>query len=306
MKKLIITLLIGLSGLNLAKAQTRSDFSVRYLVTYEETTKRYTAWVVPDYDTPNVNNGATEETGITAQVTLKVPRDFVLTDIQDAKGTWDKKPTKLGTQPIFASIGADPTAAYYVIGKTPTPTNFGEFKQGEPVSMFSFRSQDQTKAAVSILESNDPFVDLANKHLALNVGSSFYSQSGQSMKATAKPLEQFARGTQMTDVLANMSKKLNGLSHDAIATEAVGNFQVLAYPNPVKTNLTVTYFSSQEGANVRLDLVDLQGVTQQSIQQKAKAGFNTTQVPMTQLTSVMYLLQTSSNGQVVTQRILKQ
>jgi len=167
--------------------------SVRFQITYQGSDQRYTVWVVPNYSTPNPNNQGTTEKGATAQVTLAVPKDFLIRDIQDIKGQWDKNPFKLGPgQPNqdWAGTGLDMSTAYYVIGKNPLETDYGSFVRSTPVALFSFRG-DQCQGRLRVLDSNDPFIALANDRYSLNVANSFYSRSGQSVMGNQRPVEQF-------------------------------------------------------------------------------------------------------------------
>lgn len=215
----LIATLIAVASLTGVQAQSESAYPVKYMITYEATTNSYTAWVVPEYSLPNVNNGDTEEKGATAQVTVKVPNGFTITAIRDLKGTWEKTPSKIGGQTALLNAGADAAFGYYVIGKSPSETNYGAFIRGEPVALFTFSGQGGNPADVTVLETNDPFVQLADRELALNVGSSFYSRSGQAATSLAKPLEQFAAKTSMPTVLADMAEKLAHISRDLVRLE---------------------------------------------------------------------------------------
>src|ERR1051326_5747097 len=97
MKQLCTCFLWGcfLLGGYLAVAQ-QSQNTVDYQVTYNVTTGRYTAWVVPNYPTPNGNNPSNDELGGTAQFTIKVPLSFSITNVQDLTGSWEKNPIRLG------------------------------------------------------------------------------------------------------------------------------------------------------------------------------------------------------------------
>ncbi|WP_428657679.1 DUF7507 domain-containing protein [Runella sp.] len=173
-----------------AIAQQLSTNQVNYQLTYNSATQTYTVWVVPQYATPNANNPNANEFGATAQVSLKVPKDFVIQNITDIKGTWDKNPVKLGNQSIFTPAGLDPNYLYYVIGKTSTEANYGAFSSGTPVSLFTFQS-NACFGAVGILAKTDPFVAVAKNLASLNTAGSFYSRSGQSTSGNVIPLEQF-------------------------------------------------------------------------------------------------------------------
>ena len=173
-----------------AIAQDLSTNQVNYQLTYNSSTQVYTVWVVPQYNTPNSNNPEANELGATAQVSLKVPKDFVIQNITDIRGTWEKSPVKLGTQPAFSTSGLDPNYLYYVIGKTSTEVNYGPFSSGTPVSLFTFQG-NACYGAVGVLAKTDPFVAAAKTLASLNTACSFYSRSGQATSGNVIPLEQF-------------------------------------------------------------------------------------------------------------------
>jgi len=107
----VFTLLLLISST--VKGQISSN-TVKYQVTYNPANQVYTAWVVPDYGVPNANNSTSTELGGTAQFSLAVPKDFVITNITDVKGTWtkvdDSSFRKLGPgQPNQVWTGLDPT-----------------------------------------------------------------------------------------------------------------------------------------------------------------------------------------------------
>ncbi len=182
--------LILLFGLIPATAQQLSTNQVNYQLTYDVNSQLYKVWVVPKYATPNANNSDTNEFGATAQVSLKVPKDFVIQNITDIKGFWEKSPLKLGSQSVFSSAGLDPNYNYYVIGKAPTETNYGPFVSGAPVALFTFKG-NSCNGPVGILAKNDPFVAAAKNLALLNTACSFYSRSGQAISGNVVPLEQF-------------------------------------------------------------------------------------------------------------------
>jgi uncharacterized repeat protein (TIGR01451 family) len=192
-KKLLTFTWIGLAwvlGMIPAIAQQLSTNRVNYQLTYDVATQIYTVWVVPQYNTPNANNSDPNEFGATAQVSLKVPKDFVIQNITDIRGTWEKNPLKLGSQAVFSSAGLDPNYLYYVIGKTATETNYGPFASGTPVSLFTFKG-NACSGPVGILGKVDPFVAAAKNLASLNTACSFYSRSGQVASGNVVPLEQF-------------------------------------------------------------------------------------------------------------------
>ncbi|GAB3991970.1 hypothetical protein GCM10028807_23790 [Spirosoma daeguense] len=193
MKQLFTYMLWGcfLLGNYLAEAQQSSN-KVDYEVTYDVTTGRYIAWVVPRYNTPNANNPGNDELGGTAQFTIKVPSSFSITNVQDLTGSWDKNPIRLGpgnpnqtyTTPLNANFN------YFVIGKAPNEVNYGRFTSGTRIALFSFAGNGCFGEIIP-LPPGDPFIAAADNDLSLNVANSFYSRSGQPSGGNQAPLEQF-------------------------------------------------------------------------------------------------------------------
>ncbi|HAK80629.1 MAG TPA: T9SS C-terminal target domain-containing protein, partial [Runella sp.] len=105
------------------KSQTSTN-TIRYQITYETVKQLYTVWIIPGYNTPNTFNADTAERGPTAQVTLRVPKSFLITEVIGVKGEWDKTPLRLGpnepNQSFFNSLSD--AYRYYVIGKSATET----------------------------------------------------------------------------------------------------------------------------------------------------------------------------------------
>lgn len=182
--------LIWFLGFVPAIAQQLSTNQVNYQLTYDASNQIYTVWVVPQYATPNANNSDANEFGATAQVSLKVPKDFVIQNITDVIGNWEKSPLKLGSQAGFTSANLDPNYLYYVIGKTPAEVNYGSFANGTPVKLFTFKG-NACYGPVGILAKADPFVAAAKSLASLNTACSFYSRSGQTTSGNVIPLEQF-------------------------------------------------------------------------------------------------------------------
>ena len=187
---MLILLLIS----SVVKGQISSN-TVKYQVTYNSSNQIYTAWIIPDYSVPNANNSSSTELGGTAQFTIVVPKDFVITNITDIKGIWtkvnDSAFRKLGPgQNGQVWTGLDQTLNYYVIGKAPKETDYGTFATGVPVALFSFTG-NSCYGIVKALPANDPFITIADAIYGLNVGNSFYSRSGQPSGGNQKPMEQF-------------------------------------------------------------------------------------------------------------------
>lgn len=194
MKRYVSVLIWSYLLLNawMSYAQLSSN-AVGFQVTYDQASGRYTAWVVPQYSLPNANNSGTTERGGTAQFTLKVPASFVIQDITDVRGAWDKSPLRLGPGNAgqdWSGSGLDPAVNYYVIGKSPSETNYGPFVSGTPVALFTFRGNG-CFGPISPLEPGSPFIAQADQRFSLNVANSFYTVSGQPPGGNQNPLEQF-------------------------------------------------------------------------------------------------------------------
>lgn len=302
MKRLLICLVLGLTtlGLKPALAQSLSAHRVQYMVTYDAQTQRFTAWVVPQYATPNANNPETDEYGVTAQLALKAPREFVITEVADKTGNWEKQPRKLGTQPILQQAGADPTSAYYIIGKTPTETRYGPFQEGVPLALFTFKGKGGDPHQVQALTNEDPFVGLASGKLSLNVTSSFYSRSGQPALAAARPQEQFHRPTTLPQVMKQL-QVLAGVS--AAPTEEAVPFVV--YPNPTQDEVHLQVFSLRSANPVSLEVVDGKGVRQRAERHLASEGVNTLLLRVADLPGGTYLIKTQVDDKVLVKTLVK-
>ncbi len=189
-KTRIIILLSFIATLGFSQ---QSINTVSFRLTYDVNTALYTAWVVPNYNVPNIYNSLTTEIGATAQFTLVVPKDFVIQNITDIRGVWDKTPLKFGPgQPgqDWTGYSLDPNFNYYAIGKSPSETDYGTFLNGQQVALFTF-SANACFGEVSVLPPNSPFITAADELYSLNVGNSFYSRSGQPAGGNQNPLEQF-------------------------------------------------------------------------------------------------------------------
>ncbi len=178
-------------GLDLSAQQSAN--TVSYKITYDFSTERYTVWVVPEYSVPNTNNSNGTESGATAQVSLAVPKDFVIANVTDVTGSWEKNPLKLGPgQPNqdWSSVALDAETNYYVIGKSSEETNYGSFTAGVDVPLFTFAG-NACFGQIRIINPNEPFIAAADNIFSLNVANSFYSRSGAPQGGNQEPLEQF-------------------------------------------------------------------------------------------------------------------
>ncbi|MFT7068477.1 MAG: hypothetical protein ACJAZY_001360 [Spirosomataceae bacterium] len=170
----------------------QSANTVDYQVTYDNSTGVYSVWVVPNYNSGNVNNLGAEEIGATAQVSLKVPTNFNISTITNVAGVWGATPLKLGPtlQTALTGKGLPAGISYYVIGKGSSETSYGTFSSGVPVKLFTFTGNG-CFGPVAILASTDNFVTVSDDELSLNTAPSFYSRSGQPAGGNQQPLEQF-------------------------------------------------------------------------------------------------------------------
>lgn len=306
MKRIGFMVLVWLLGTH-AWAQSRvmtSSSDVRYMVTYEPATSLYTAWLIPNYNTPNANNPETDDRGATAQFSLKVPKAFVLTSVGDVRGVWDKTPYKLVPPAALVQTGAvDADWAYYIIGKSPQETNYGPFVSGEPVALFTFKGNGGAPEQVQVLDTEDKFVQLAESKLALNVRSSFYSRSGQRASMSAHPLEQMNGVVSLSEVLKNKQAQL-GIDPQS-TQESVADLSVQAYPNPTTDLIEVKYFSAADQPGVRLELLDAQGNVKLTNVLQAKTGFNSTRFVVSALPGGVYFVRGQVQGQRVTRKIVK-
>jgi len=281
------------------QAQTESNLKTKYMITYEASKNVFTAWIVPGYDTPNFNNPDMDEKGATAQFSLKVPRGFMLTSVTDIKGSWEKTPTKIGSQEAFSKANIDPQFEYYIIGKTNGETNYGPFKVEEPVALFTFKGKGGDASKVAILDNDDPFVEISDKKFSLNVRNSFYSRSGQSTTSTAKPLEQDAGSTSLKQVLSLIASKVSKEKNTEI------EHTVLAYPNPTSDFVNLKIFVEKENATIGIDLINGRGVSQHLFKLKGIVGINTIQVNLKDVRLGEYFIKTSIDDKVYTKKILK-
>ncbi len=248
----------------------QSSNVVDFQVTYDLTTNRYTAWVVPRYNIPNENNTGTTERGGTAQYTLKVPASFSIVEITDVRGTWEKEPLRLGPGnpgQDWSGSGLDPSINYYVIGKSPSETNYGSFVSGTPVALFTFRGNG-CFGPVSPLEPGNAFITQADQRFSLNVANSFYSVSGQRLLGNQNPLEQYRT---ITGPAAQC--ELLQANADLFLTKQVSQ-SVAAIGTSVSFTLTVQNLGP--GGAVGVSVADtLNGVTQlQGTPTVSKGSFN--------------------------------
>jgi uncharacterized repeat protein (TIGR01451 family) len=171
----------------------QSENTISYKVTYNLSDEKYTVWIVPEYNVPNNNNSGQNELGATAQVTLAVPKDFIISNVTDVVGLWEKSPLKLGPgQPNqgWSNYSLDPDTNYYVISKSASETDYGTFTSGVDIPLFTFESND-CFGPLRIIEPDEPFIAAADDNFSLNVANSFYSRSGAPQGGNQVPLEQF-------------------------------------------------------------------------------------------------------------------
>jgi Secretion system C-terminal sorting domain len=304
MRKIYAVLLFTFT-LNVALAQKLSDQKVKYMVSFDNTSKIFTAWVVPEYNTPNYNNGDKEEKGATAQFSLKVPKGFEISTIQSVVGEWESKPMKLGSEEEFIKAGVDKNFEYYIIGKSPSETNYGEFKSGEPIVLFNFKAVNATNPSlVSVLETNDQFVKIAQEIFSLNVGSSFYSRSGQAPKVDAVPLEQFKTQTTFQAVITEVTQKLDEAT--ILSTEKTEpNSVVIMFPNPASETINVKFFSAKASEIANIYLYSTSGNELQHHEVKSQLGFNNLALRVSSLPDGTYTVKTVIGEIISNKKIVK-
>ena len=149
------------------------------------------------------------------------------------------------------------------------------------------------------MENNDPFVEIADKSFSLNVRNSFYSRSGQSSKASSKPLEQNVGTTSLKEVLAKIASKV------IKEVNSESDFKVLTYPNPTNELVNLKLFIEKANLNVGIDVIDGLGITQQSSKLKAIIGINTFQINLKDIKSGEYFIKTTIEDKVYTQKVIK-
>lgn len=175
---LVVLALLLTSGASLF-AQL-SPNTISYKVTYDLATQKYTVYIVPEYSVPNSTNPAQTERGATAQVTIAVPKDFVISNIVSIKGGWDPSPVKFGPgQPgqDWSAYSLDPNTNYYVIGKGGGETDYGTFTSGVEVALFTFMGNG-CFGPIRVIEPDELFITAADDIYSLNVPNSFNSLSG--------------------------------------------------------------------------------------------------------------------------------
>lgn len=262
-------------------AQQMSSHGVRYLVTFDQVAKRYTTWVVPDYDTPNAFNPTDQEKGATAQVTLELPQSATLAEVEDVVGLWEKRPYRFEQNEILKNAGLDlKDKVYYVIGKSPRETVYGTFQKGIPVALFHFKLDNDQDVPVRVLGPDDDFVKVADTKLSLNIASSFYSRSGQLSNANSIPLEQFQGQIK--------EKELFSKASDSFSEEA--STQIKAFPNPFQSEVKVQFFFPMQPTQGFLTLHDMRGRKVLSQERQLKQGLNESVLQLRHLPDGTYVV----------------
>lgn len=302
-KSLLITAIISLSASKVILAQDISEMKVKYMLSFDSIKDTYVAWVVPVYETPNSNNPDTEEKGVTAQFTIKVPKGSSISDIGNLKGTWESSPTKLGNSTYIK--GLDDQYEYYVIGKTPNETNYGSFKENEPVALFTFKTKGITSSEkVMVLENDDAAIKVLTENYALNVAPSFYSKSGQKASVSARPREQFYSRVTLTEVLNENLKKISQEYSIGSGEIDLGS-KLVVYPNPSKDVLNIKLLVTDSAEKVQVDILDLKGVVVRSKSIPAKLGYNALSIDVSDLTEGTYLMNSQIGGKVASRKFVK-
>lgn len=303
MKKVsLFLLLMFVISLTKLSAQMNSEQKILYMITFDGKEQLYTAWLVPQYETPNSNNPDSEEKGATAQLSLRVPKDFIITDIKDRRGNWEKSPSRIEESAYTRNMGVTLDGAYYLIGKSPLETNYGPMAVNEPIALFTFKgSREVSQTDLVVLGEEDKFTKEAYDKLSLNVASSFYSRSGQKAKMDARPLEQFNGQMTLQELVKAQTAKYEV---NAIIPENI-NSSIISFPNPVEELMTVKYFSTSKAENGEWVLTDSQGKEMRKEKISLELGMNTWTISLKNMPAGMLLLKISDEQQGHVKRIMK-
>lgn len=301
LKILLAVLLISIGRVN---AQDISDMSVKYMLSFDSTKNVFVAWVVPSYETPNAHNADTEEKGVTAQFALKVPKGALVSDIKSIKGEWETSPTKIGNSEYIK--GLDDNFEYYVIGKAPMETNYGGFKEDEPVALFTFKTKNLSDVKkVLVVENHDTAIKTLKDNYALNIGSSFYSRSGQRSSVDATPREQFQSQVSLSEMLKKNVMKLNQ-EFSLGAGEINLKNRLVCFPNPSSEVLNLKILVTDSSEKIQADILDMKGTVLKSFNANAKLGFNELQLEVGNLTEGSYMVRSQVGNQILTKKIMIQ
>ena len=69
--------------------------------------------------------------------------------------------SKIGSELYFKVAGLNTDFEYYILGKSPTETNYGSFEADQPVALFSFKATSVDPNAVQVLGNDDEFIDIS-------------------------------------------------------------------------------------------------------------------------------------------------
>ncbi|MFN4086743.1 MAG: T9SS type A sorting domain-containing protein [Spirosomataceae bacterium] len=278
---------------------------VKFMMTYSNSTRLFTVWVVPSYSTPNMFNAQGNEFGATAQVTVKVPRNFVIQEVASIRGSWERFPAKIATNSaLITGAGIQVDYDLYVIGKSATETNYGPFQANIPVPLLSFRGRSAGRNGVALLDKEDPVIQQFIDNLALNIGNSFYSRSGQMPSPTASPLEQF------DGVLNQQQMLMSQMSSTAFQSQALlemENDELVAtiYPNPTDDMVQIDYFSEESAGPIRALLMNPRGgIVSQQVKSPGM-GVHQFQFQVAGLEGGQYLIGVQTGDRMIMKRFVK-
>lgn len=291
-------------GYNQTEAQENSEMKVKYMLSFDSTKNVNIAWVVPSYETPNLNNSDTEEKGVTAQFTIKIPKGAIISEIKCIKGEWETNPTKIGNSDFIK--GLDDRYDYYVIGKAPSETNYGSFRESEPVALFTFKTNGAiTKEKVSIIENHDAAIKVLRENYALNIASSFYSKSGQKASINETPKEQFVRQITLNEIIEDRISKLNEQLSMGNKELDLKN-KLVCFPNPSTATLNIKLLVIDSSEKLKLDVVDMKGMVLKTQMYKSNLGFNDLKLDVSDLKEGFYLVKTRVGFQYESKKFVKQ
>lgn len=158
-----------------------TPYHASFQLTYDQMTQEYTFWVVPNYSTPNQVNANTQESGVSAMVTLLVPKDFFIESFTRLVANWNELDveSKLGPglpgQHLWPVDQIPPNVHYYTFLISPF-SNYAPFTAGVPIPSFRFKGNG-CFGDLRILEREDPITGVADEVYSLDLGNRFNART---------------------------------------------------------------------------------------------------------------------------------
>jgi len=106
--------------------------------------------------------------------------------------------------------------------------------------------------------------------------------------------------------LLSLSEKGGRKANEDFGFElAFSEFTSVTYPNPVTNELTLKYFSDQDGGELNINVVDMQGLPQLNQKVTTTLGLNVITLDLTKLKEGIYTLKTLQGNKLSTKKITK-